>query len=129
MTTFSYRRWSGTRAAVLAATAVIGTAAMTAIGAPDAPAARRDLHGCTDDRVCVYPGAEWSKDRPAIHHSATRIVNLGGYRGSHRVFNNAYRATVRFCTGYSGQGCGAPMGPGHWTDRNLTSINSLVIQR
>ncbi|TYB48155.1 hypothetical protein [Actinomadura chibensis] len=127
MTTFDYRRWSGTRAAVLAACAVIGTAAMATISAPDAPAGKRGRHGCAHGHVCVYAGSGWNEARLAVPGSS-RVVGLRAYLGKHRVFNNTDRAAVRFCTGHDAQGCGAPLGPGRWTDREFTPVDSLVIQ-
>lgn len=83
--------------------------------------------GCPYGAVCIYPGASFS-GTPLKYYSYG-AHNLSNQYGVHRVFNNQYGgAIMRTCTGYSGTGCQGVLSQYRYIDKNLTPINSIVLQ-
>lgn len=82
--------------------------------------------GCPLGAVCVYPDDDWNGGDPTYvfwFYGAHRIY---GQYGEHRVYNNQTGlAYAELCTGSDGQDCDNMIGPGEYTDINLTEVNSI----
>lgn len=126
-------RHMGRKAAAVtfAAGAILTGAAATPTSASAAPTAG-EQEGCPSGDVCIYPqNAGWNGGHPESggFYYSYRSYNLSGQFGTHRVYNNQYGGAVaRTCTGYNGQGCQGNLYQNTYIDKDLTPINSIVLQ-
>ncbi|AVZ76920.1 hypothetical protein SLUN_36790 [Streptomyces lunaelactis] len=113
-----------------AAALVFAAGAVTAVGATQAQAATTASHGCDSGYVCLYPGAGWNNDRPTHKYYTYGAHNLSNMYGTYRIFNNqSGGATMQTCTGYNGTGCQGHLPSGWYIDKDMTPINSIVLNR
>ncbi|MCF2130421.1 hypothetical protein L1I79_28900 [Strepomyces sp. STD 3.1] len=99
-------------------------------GAASAAPAAASQYGCPVGAVCIYPQDEyWRDSKPTDFYYSRGVHKLYNQFGNHWVYNNQTDGwTVRLCTGSNGTGCGDRI-PMNWAwNRNLTPINSILIE-
>ncbi len=113
-----------------AAALALAVGTMTAVGAGQAQAAAQaTVHGCASGYFCMYPGTNWNNDTPTHTYYNYGYYNLNNVTGDYIIFNNQTgEAKVRTCTGYNATGCEGYLFPGQAIVKNMTPINSIVLQ-
>ena len=118
-------RLLGTLAVSLVALGGISAAAQ-ADATPDRIPAPGGGSGCPLGAVCVYPDDSWNGGDPTYVFWSYGAHRIYDQYGEHRVFNNQTGlAYAELCTGSDGENCDNLIGPGEYTDINLTEVNSI----
>lgn len=82
--------------------------------------------GCPVGAVCVYPDDDWNSGDPTYVFWSYDPHRIYDQYGEHRVYNNQTGlAYAELCTGTGGENCDNLIGPGDYTDINLTEVNSI----
>lgn len=82
--------------------------------------------GCPPGAVCVYPDDDWNGGDPTYVFWSYGAHRIYDQYGEHRVYNNQTGlAYAELCTGSDGENCDNLIGPGEYTDINLTEVNSI----
>ncbi|MER5636833.1 hypothetical protein ABT095_07755 [Kitasatospora sp. NPDC002227] len=104
------------------------TGAITAAGVGNAQAVDY-YQGCPSGAVCIYPaGTGWNGGHPSDFYYSYGAHNLSNMNGTHRVFNNQTGgATMQTCTGWNGTGCQGYLLAFTYMDKDMTPINSIVL--
>ena len=124
-------RTTGARLLGIVAVSLLTVGGISAAGhaevTPEQVPAPSDGSGCPLGTVCLYPDASWNGD-PTYVFWGSGVHRISGQYGEHRVFNNQTGlAYVELCTGADGENCDNLIGPGEYTDINLTEVNSINI--
>jgi hypothetical protein len=117
-------------ASALAAGALVTVSVIGTTGTASAAAAGT-VEGCPSGYVCIYPqDSGWNGGHPSSTYYTYGSHNLSNEYGVHRVFNNQTGgAKMRTCKGYNGTQCDSGYLPaGTYMDKNLTPINSILLQ-
>ena len=84
--------------------------------------------GCPYGAVCVYPDDSWANGNPTYVFYSYGTHQIYNQYGEHRVLNNQYGgAYVAPAANSDGTDQGLAIQPGHWSDINLTPVNSFVL--
>ncbi|WP_043265322.1 hypothetical protein [Streptomyces sp. CT34] len=119
-----------TRVARVATALVFAVGGLTTVAATGAQAATPQ-QGCPDGAVCIYPqNAGWNNGHPSDVYYSFGPHNISNQTGIHRIYNNQTgNAGMRTCTGANGQGCEGRLPANNYIDKDMTPINSIVLER
>ncbi|MFV8186341.1 hypothetical protein [Streptomyces sp. AF1B] len=118
-------------ASMLGAGALVTVSVLGATGTASAATAAGTVEGCPSGYVCIYPqDAGWNGGHPSLKYYTYGAHNLSNQYGVHRIFNNQTGgAKMHTCKGSGGTQCDSGYLPaGDYMDKNLTPINSIVLQ-
>ena len=82
--------------------------------------------GCPSGAVCIYPSDSWANGNPTYVFYSYGAHQIYNQYGEHRVFNNQTGGAYALLSPSSdGSEWGPVVQAGHWSDINLTPINSV----